>query len=97
MGVAQRWEEEKMKVDPYEFLAQEIIKQAVKDYKKAYKKMLKDPEDPTAAGTMKEVERFILSEWFTQLTSVDAEYFFKMMKKECSNVRLEKECTRRLV
>ena len=42
--------------DPYKLLANAIIIQAVQDYKNAIKKK--------ALETIKEVESFIMSEWF---------------------------------
>ena len=59
-------------MDPYERLANAIIKQAVLDYKTA------------SAGhrVSKEVEEFILSPWFTILTDLDPRWFLEKLKKE---------------
>lgn len=53
----------------YEDLANAIILQAVRDYRAA----VKAPEDKEAVRTIREVERFIRSAWFVELTDVEPE------------------------
>ncbi len=58
-------------MDCYETLANAVIIQAVKDYRTAYRKYMKNPAANAAACEMKLLERFFLSEWFQMLTDAD--------------------------
>lgn len=68
--------------DPYENLGNAIILLAVKDYREALRKHKKRPRYEPALQTINEVERFFRSEWFTQLTSIDAEMLITKLKAE---------------
>lgn len=59
-----------------ERLANAIILQAVKDYRKA----LKGPS--LNAAVIAECERFFRSDWFRMLTKVDGEYLITNIRKE---------------
>ena len=68
--------------DPYEQLANAIVLQAVKDYRKALKKLMKYPRHETAKRSIAEVERFFHSDWYKELTSVDGDYVLKKIRSE---------------
>lgn len=70
-------------MNPYENLANAIIIQACKDYRKAYKRYLRryrSTDKPDAE--LVELERFFRSDWYKTLTAVDGEYLMDRMKKE---------------
>lgn len=69
-------------MDSYELLANAIIEQAVTDYRKAQKKLCRDPKHETASATVKGVEQFIHSQWYRSLTTVDPDYLLERLKKE---------------
>lgn len=60
--------------DCCEALANAIILQAVKDYRKALKR-----DD---CGRQKEIERFFRSEWFSVLTKVNPEILIQKLAEE---------------
>jgi hypothetical protein len=68
---------------PYENLANAIIIQACKDYRKAYKRYLRryrstdKPEEELV-----ELENFFRSDWYNTLTSIDGEYIMARIRKE---------------
>lgn len=64
----------------FENLANAIIVQAVKDYRKALSGCKVDERDSNCVIT--ECERFFRSEWFRELTDVDGEYLIKTIRKE---------------
>lgn len=66
----------------YERLADEIVIQAVKDYRSALKKLYKHPENPTALERKSEVEEFFNSQWFGVLTEIDPEMLISRLRKE---------------
>ena len=68
--------------DPYEQLANAIILQAVKDYRDALNKLNKRPRYNPAKYTKAEVERFLHSDWYRELTSVDGDYVLKKIRSE---------------
>lgn len=72
-------------MNPYENLANAIIIQACKDYKKAYKRYLRryrSTDKPDAE--LVELENFFRSAWYKTLTAVDGEYLMDRLKKEVS-------------
>lgn len=58
-------------VDCYENLANAIILQAVKDYKKALFRLEDNPRSQGAQHDKKVLERFFLSKWYATLTDLD--------------------------
>lgn len=66
----------------YENLANAIILQAVRDYRKALKCLKANPRNKTALADKDEVERFFRSDWFSVLTSVDGEMLILSLQKE---------------
>lgn len=57
----------------YESLLESIILQAVKDYTRAYRRVLRDPEDKKAYSMMQECEDFIESDTFRTMCGLDPE------------------------
>ena len=55
----------------YFALARAIILQAVKDFKPAYLRLKRFPNDKHAADRVKEITEFFCSEYFCLLTDVD--------------------------
>ena len=66
----------------WEDLANAIILEAVLDYRKARKKARNCPDDKEAQTRIREVERFLRSRWFAQLTDVDGEILLDKLKEE---------------
>ncbi len=71
--------------DPYEELANAIILQAVKDYRKARKKLKKRPKNEDSKLMVEDCERFFCSEWFDALSGVDGNALLKRLKEEDTN------------
>ena len=68
---------------PYENLANAIIIQACKDYRKAYKRYLRRYRSTDKPDEeLVELENFFRSDWYKTLTAVDGEYLMDRMKKE---------------
>lgn len=71
--------------DPFENIANAVVIQACKDYRKAYKRYLRryrstDKPDEKLA----ELESFFRSAWYKTLTAIDGEYLMDRIKKEVS-------------
>ncbi|MBE6045566.1 MAG: hypothetical protein E7221_02570 [Clostridiales bacterium] len=66
----------------YESLALNIVIQAAKDYRKALKKLRKDPEDYDAIVSRDDCEQFFRSAWCETITSVDPEILMKKLQRE---------------
>lgn len=56
---------------PYENLANAIVLSAVRDYRNS-----------TSKDELQSIERFFRSEWFSVLTSVDAEFLIRTLREE---------------
>jgi hypothetical protein len=56
-------------VEQYENLSYAIIIQAIKDYKKAKKKLIEHPENKAASETLAETEKFLRSSLCETLSS----------------------------
>ncbi len=69
--------------DHYENLANAIIVQAAKDYRKALQQLKRCPHAERARLTKAEVERFFRSEWFGILTDADPDYLLDQLKRAC--------------
>ena len=63
-------------------LANAIIIQAAKDYRTALRRKRRNPDSVRADYTIREIERFLRSEWFTCLTGVKGEYLIERIRKE---------------
>lgn len=68
--------------DPYEDLANAIVLLAVKDYRDALKKLMKYPRHESAKHTKAEVERFLRSDWYRELTALEPEIILRKLKEE---------------
>ena len=68
--------------EAYENLANAIVIQAVKDYRKALERMKNFSYSRTAVYIKREVEKFFRSDWYKTLTSVDAEFLIKKLNRE---------------
>ncbi|MGL5258401.1 MAG: hypothetical protein ACRC76_15335 [Proteocatella sp.] len=69
-------------IDPYEDLANAIVLLAVRDYRDALKKLMKYPRHESAKHTKTEVERFLRSDWYRELTAVEPEIILRKLKEE---------------
>jgi hypothetical protein len=68
---------------PYENLANAIIIQACKDYRKAYKRYLRRYRSTDKPDEeLVELENFFRSDWYNTLTSIDGEYIMSRIRKE---------------
>lgn len=66
---------------PYEELANAIILQAVKDYRKALRTLSRYPYNRPAQYERGRIERFFRSEWFGVLTRLDPETLIHRLKQ----------------
>ncbi|MCH4007745.1 MAG: hypothetical protein LKE59_11460 [Eubacterium sp.] len=69
-------------IDPYENLANAIVLQAVKDYRKALKTLQMNPMSRSANADKNTLERFFLSDWYRLLTAVDGEMLIEKINQE---------------
>ena len=60
-------------VDPYQTLANAIIIQAIKDYRKALRQLERNSKYEPALSRKRECERFFRSEWFQVLSCVEVD------------------------
>ena len=63
-------------------LARAIILQAVKDFKPAYLRLERYPNDKHAADRVKEITEFFCSEYFCLLTDVDGPRLLKKIMEQ---------------
>ena len=66
----------------YESLAESIVLQAVKDYTRSYRTLLRFPDNYQAAAMMRECENFIESRWFALLCDLDPEELLYRLDRE---------------
>lgn len=69
-------------INPYERLANAIILQAVHDYRRARKILVKNPKSEAAIKHLISCERFFCSEWFTELTNTDGSTLLRQLQTE---------------
>jgi hypothetical protein len=69
-------------LDPYTRLANEIILQAVKDYREANKKLAHGKVNHTAEALRNDALRFFHSAWFGELTEIDSEMLIRKLDEE---------------
>ena len=73
-------------VDPnqesWENLANAIVLSAVKDFRRSYRKYLKDPENRDVADEVAALIRFFDSDYYCLLTSLDGATLVRKLKKE---------------
>lgn len=66
----------------YEALANAIIIQAAKDFRAAYKRMKRFPNDVRTQDEVRELTKFFFSQWFEMLSDVDGPSLLRKMKEE---------------
>ena len=66
----------------YEELANAIIMQAVKDYRKILIRCKKYPHDKILTAQSKEIEKFFKSDWFVDLSDIDGTKIMKKLQEE---------------
>ena len=69
-------------MDCYQALANAIIIQAAKDYKTALKHNAHNPMEIEHNVSIKDLERFFCSEWFSVLSAVDGKILMNRIKSE---------------
>ena len=67
---------------PWDELALAIVKQAVTDYKVAYRKVLRHPDDQMAKDICAYERRFFFGEWFEQLSDLDGPQMVKLIEQQ---------------
>lgn len=72
-------------MDSYTELANAIIIQAVKDYRKALKTLKRYPHYEPARAMVAEVEEFFRSDWYRVLTSVDGDMLIRKIRREIND------------
>ena len=72
-------------MDFYTELANAIVIQAAKDYRKALKTLKRYPRYEPAKAMVAEVEEFFRSDWYRTLTSVDAEMLMRKIRREIND------------
>ena len=71
-----------LRLAPWRERANAIVAQAAKDYMTALRKLKRNPANYRAENAINELERFFLSSWYDELSSIDGKRLMKMLKKE---------------
>ena len=66
----------------YENLANAIVVQAIKDYRKALRTLSLNPHNRSAQYERRSIEQFFRSGWFGMLTSIDPEMLIRKLNAE---------------
>lgn len=66
----------------YEELANAIVLQAFKDYRKALFKLVQEPEEWKHRSSKKKLERFFHSKWYRTLTDLDPAILMQEAKRQ---------------
>lgn len=66
----------------YEELANAIVLQAFKDYRKALFKLVQEPEEWKHQSSKKKLERFFHSKWYRTLTDLDPAILMQEAKRQ---------------
>jgi len=69
-------------MDGYQRLANAVIIEAAKDFKAAYKRMKRFPDDTRAKDEVREITEFFCSEWFEVLSDADGPTLLRRMMEE---------------
>ena len=72
-------------MDFYTELANAIVIQAAKDYRKALKTLKRYPRYEPAKAVVAEVEEFFRSVWYRMLSSVDAEMLMRKIRRDIND------------
>ena len=75
----------------YEALANAIIIQAAKDFRAAYKRMKRFPNNARAQDEVRDITKFFCSEWFEALSDADGPTLLRKIKDEIDNPTRKKE------
>ena len=78
-------------LDPYQALANAIVKTAADDYRTVMKRLAKNPENSIARSSAKDLRKFFRSQWYSVLTDIDGEYLLGMLDKEFPEVEFPEE------
>lgn len=76
--------------DPYEELANAIIIQAAKDYRRALIRIKREPNDAYAKSKIKDCEHFFISIYYEKLTRLDGKYLMNKIRKEVESYEIRK-------
>lgn len=71
-----------MDMEGAELLVQQIVKQAVYDWRNAKRRLRKHPHNPDLQATVIECERFFLSGWFNTLTDLNGRLFLEKLQED---------------
>lgn len=71
-----------MNEEGYQALANAIILQAVKDFKPAYRRLKRFPNDRAAQDTVREITKFFCSDYFSALTDLDGPALLQQIIRE---------------
>ena len=74
-------------IDPYEALGNAVVLQAVKDYRRAYKRLLRHPKDHQAKRDVNEIEQFFTSGYFNTFTELDGTMLLHRLQDEMEEGR----------
>ena len=66
----------------YKNLANAIILQAVKDFKPAYRRLKRHPNDRLAQDTVREITKFFCSDYFRTLSDLDGPALLNRIMRE---------------
>ena len=66
----------------YEELARAVIVQAVKDFKPAYRRLKRHPNDKVAQNQVRELTKFFCSDYFATLTDLDGPVLLNRVMRE---------------
>ena len=69
-------------MDRFEKLANAIVLQAVKDYRKLEYRASIHPQDTKTEYAKNRIEDFFLSEWFSALTKINGDELLQRLRKE---------------
>ena len=69
----------------YQALANAIIIQAAKDYKRVLRVIKKHPGSQAAMDEAKKLERFFHSRWYGVLTEVNPDYLMRQIQRKAIN------------
>ena len=68
--------------ESYEMLSAAIIEQALRDYRRARKNVLKKYDVINSEVRIREIQRFLKSSWFRLLSDLDGEKLIELMENE---------------
>lgn len=66
----------------YQNLANAVVIQAARDYRKAVMKLKKYPKNDDALRTKAELEEFFYSDWYSTLININPNYLIMQLEKE---------------